>query len=1139
MRYKRVARGAPIVAPVLLVAISLTAPAQGATSHNAAPANRAVAARTVQRPLTPALAKQLSRNVTSKVIIVLKNQFKALPDTPANSLRRGATVRSAQRGVMSELTATHARNIKSISLVNAIAATVSPGEAKRLRGNPAVAEVTPDLPIPVLPSGPDIKPAKRRAGIPPLPGACPKDKNGVQLDPEALTNIHAASQSDVNTAQGLGYTGKGVKVAWIADGLNPNNPDFIRANGQHVFVDYQDFSGTGTSATTGGDEAFLDASAIAAQGRLVYNIQNYGIGLNRPCLIRIRGVAPGASLVGLNVFGSANFAFNSVFLVAIDYAVSHDHVNVLNESFGSNPFPDSASLDLTNEADAAAVKAGVTVVTSSGDAGVTNTIGTPATNPLVISAGATTTYRSYAQSGAFGLVTLPGVKGWLDNNISGLSSGGFDQHGGTVDVVAPGDLNWALCSPSPQFLSCTNFAGKPSSVELTGGTSQASPLTAGTAALVIQAYREGHHGRSPSPAVVKKIIVSTAQDISAPAEQQGAGIVDAYQAVLAARSYPGAGKSGTKGHALLDSATQLNEVAAVSTPQILTDTITNDGSSTVNVNLSTRTLSPPSPPIASGTLDLTAAGGFGSEFTFTVPSGQARLNASVTVPNSLVELALIAPTGKIAEFNIPQGFGAFGNSQVARPAAGLWTAFVAAIPNSNASSIKAPFEVTTSTFQQFGSVSPSSFKLAPGASQPVTLNVTTPAQPGDEAGAIVVHSTASEPGFAATTTIPVTLRSMAPTPAPTTTFTGNLTGGNGRQPSTGQASYYQFTLPPGENALNASVETGNPNNTLFAVLIDPAGEVVSASQNGILRNTFTGNPVLVQQKGTQLHVLSPVAGTWTLAIDFYNSVSGTAVNQPFTVKLDVNSATASSSLPDSTSTMLAAGTPVTETVTVTNTGDSPQEYFVDAREPTSVNLKLASQTASRLRLPNLAGVVPTYLVPSLTTALSAKVSAPDRNIFDLNWGFGDPDLASTVAKTSTLNFAPASNDIPSGDWTITPFLIGPDGKTGPKPVTATASLTATTNAIDPTVTASTGDLWAGSTNPNAILAPRVVEPGHSATITVTITPKGTAGQVVSGTLYLSTVSFNPSATTFNLLSGTAFPTASTVASFPYTYTIGS
>jgi hypothetical protein len=151
MGYMRMLRGATIVAPAVLVALGMTAQAQGATSHDAGTSSRASRVPTGQRPLTPALARQLSRHVTDKVIIVLRDQFKRLPDTPANSARRTAAVMGTQREVLSELAATHARNVKSISLVNAIAATVSRGEARRLAGNPAVAQVTPDLPIPVIP----------------------------------------------------------------------------------------------------------------------------------------------------------------------------------------------------------------------------------------------------------------------------------------------------------------------------------------------------------------------------------------------------------------------------------------------------------------------------------------------------------------------------------------------------------------------------------------------------------------------------------------------------------------------------------------------------------------------------------------------------------------------------------------------------------------------------------------------------------------------------------------------------------------------------------------------------------------------------------------------------------------------------
>ena len=197
------------------------------------------------------------------------------------------------------------------------------------------------------------------------------------------------------TARALGFDGTGVTVGFIADGLDINNTDFIRADGSHVFVDYKDFSGEGTDVPTGGGEAFLDASSVAAQGRNVYDIANYSaLPLKGTCRIRIEGVAPGANLVGLSIFGAEDAGFNSSFLQAIDYAVAVDHVNVLNESLGENFYPDDqASLDLIKQANDQAVAAGTTVTVSSGDAGVTNTTGTPSTDPNVIAVGASTTYR--------------------------------------------------------------------------------------------------------------------------------------------------------------------------------------------------------------------------------------------------------------------------------------------------------------------------------------------------------------------------------------------------------------------------------------------------------------------------------------------------------------------------------------------------------------------------------------------------------------------------------------------------------------------------------------------------------------------------------------------------------------------------
>jgi peptidase inhibitor I9 len=1113
------------------------------------------AAATTQAPLSAAQAQALSTNVSDRVIVVFKNQLSATPENAANQSARQSAVAAVQNPVVNELNETKAQNLKTFQIINALSATVSPGEAQRLAANPAVAEVVKDEPIPLSTSEPVSRPASlsptagstdTNAGAKALKGAC-RPGGKVQLDPQAVEQIHAASQSGKgHTAQALGYTGAGVKVGFIADGLDPNNQDFIRANGQKVFVDYQDFSGTGTKAPTGGAEAFLDASSIAAQGLHTYDVSGYGAGLSEPCNIRILGVAPGASLVGLNVFGSSNLAFNSVFLEAINYAVTVDHVNVLNESFGSNPFPDTASLDLTRMADDAAVAAGVTVTASSGDAGSTDTIGSPATDPAVLSAGASTTYRVYAQTGIGG-INLPGVKGWLNNNISALSSGGFDQAGSTVDVVAPGDLNWALCTANLKlYEDCSTFSGAPADVELQGGTSEASPLTAGTAALVIQAYAEAHGGTDPTPAVVRQIITSTATDIDAPADQQGAGLIDAYAAVLAAKSYPGGGQA--QGQTLLTSANQLNAVDQPATTETLTDTVTNNGRKPTTVAVTSRTLGAYQ-SVAAGAVTINDATGDAALIQFTVPSGQARLDASIAYVaagssasdfNADMNLSLITPTGQLAEYSEPQGTGNYGDAQVAEPAAGTWTALIFGAPSSEGGTTgPVQFGARVAAWAPFGSVSPSSLSLAPGQSQPVTLTVPTPSSPGDQSGSIVLTNAAATTPFTAVTTIPVTVRALAPTPDPSTTFTGTLTGGNGRQTSTGQTVYYQFALPTGLPVLNAVISTPDADNTFLAELIDPTtGQSASTASNTAFGISGSGGLVPSPQPGAQLHVLDPNPGLWTVVVDFYNQVSGTALSQPITVTLDTTPATATETgLPDAASTTLAAGTPVTIPVSITNTGTTPESYFIDGRLDQSGTVNLAPQTPATLPVP-LTGTPPEFVVPSHTTSITASASAPSGIFFDYSWNFGDPDLLSNSQPYSTSPTGTFSaSAIVDGTWTITPFQDGPDGKHGVPPVTTTTSMTATTDLFDPAVTTAAGDLWLESLNAGATVHPVVVDPGQTVVIPVTITPSGPAGTTVSGTLYLDDASLVDGAATENELSG-VFPEGSDVAAFPYVYTIG-
>ncbi len=234
------------------------------------------------------------------------------------------------------------------------------------------------------------------------------------------------------------------------------------------------------------------------------------------------------------------------------------------------------------------LRPGVTVVASSGDGGVTSTIGSPATDQNVLSVGATTTLRGYEQT-TLGGVNAPGANGRIvNNNISSFSSAGFSGAGRTVDLVAPGDLNWALCSPNDTlFTECTNFSGTAGSpIELTGGTSESSPLAAGAAADVIQAYADAHGGTDPTPAVVRQILMSSATDIDAPASQQGAGLLNIAAAVRLARSI----KVGNANGGILVSPGQINVQQKPGKTASRTIKITNTSSHSVSVNLSTRAL---------------------------------------------------------------------------------------------------------------------------------------------------------------------------------------------------------------------------------------------------------------------------------------------------------------------------------------------------------------------------------------------------------------------------------------------------------------------------------------------------------------------------------------------------------------------
>ena len=589
---------------------------------------------------TPAATGQAGTDQPSqKVMLVLRHTCP--PDTRTSP---GAAC-PAQARVLGALKAGGAKVLATTSLVDSITASVSPALAHALRLSPAISEVIPDTPLSATaPNGPSsgttapgpgspapaaatpapaatTPPVLRAHGVAPPSELC-GTRSDPELGPEALQVIHATP------AETTGADGAGVTVAFLADGVDPNNADFRRnraygPQGSPVIVHYQDFSGDGTRAKTAGGEAFGDASSIAAQGNLEYDLSEYvnpdmaSVLPKGGCWTRVVGAAPGASLLALKVLGlgSANES-TSGFVQALQYAVQHG-AKVINESFGSEDFPDT-DLDVLRTADDAAVAAGVTVVVSAGDAGPTSTIESPASDPGVISVGATTTFQSYAQSDEGGFYNPAVGNGtWDDNNLSSLSSGGYTQSGSTIDLVAPGDANWALCSTdATQYTDCADsLRGKDIGVESFGGTSEASPLTAAAAADVIEAYSQAHHGTDPSPALVKEILCSTATDIGAPAAEQGAGLLNVAGAVALARSLP--------------SRVPVTPIPTTTTTAPTTTTSTTTSSSTTSTTSTTGATSTTTTTPASTTSTSTTT-------TTAASSGGARRAAATTEPAAVM-----------------------------------------------------------------------------------------------------------------------------------------------------------------------------------------------------------------------------------------------------------------------------------------------------------------------------------------------------------------------------------------------------------------------------------------------------------------------------------------------------------------------
>jgi hypothetical protein len=816
------------------------------------------------------------------VIVVLKNQHTNLNLRTQNSARVAAD-RSDQAPVVAAIAAHGGTGVRRLTAPDAVAATLSAAAVSALRSNPSVAEIVPDVKVPLAPSQLPAATSATKVATGAKATSCPFNPAGPSrplVEPEALGDINAP-----DAKPGASITGTGVIVANMGMNELAGNPNFQRPNGSHVVIDAPDYT-----ANASNDEDYGDASSIAAQGTVTYQYAGALPYSDVPagCSFVIKGDAPGVSLVDLGQVDTPIPEMSEV-LNGIDDAVSTVHADVISESFGTSALPTSSFGALLAQANEAAVAAGVTVVESSGDSGDSGTVIAAADDPAVIATGAVDNFRLVAMAHDY--------KGYVSNNMAALSSGGTAPTNKVVDLVAPGYFGGEAACADGSGGCPPNYP-----TESMRGTSESAPLTAGAAADVIQAYRQTHGGADPSPALIKEILTGTATDIDSPVDQQGSGLLDIDAAVRAAEQMPGTTTSGNGG-ALISSPSQLDLSGLPGTVSDQTVSLYNAGAKATTVTGAYRWIGPErqlgrtatesvSAPPASAAIPPEGARA-AAPVTFTVPRGLNRLDADMIWPdatnNNIICFALFDPRGRLEQLSYDDGnpstTGKTGSvpdiqhAEVSDPEPGTWTAKILwsgkdvdlALPPATPGTYTGPMSFKVSGQDYLTSPATRPTTIPAHSSAAIPLRVGMPVAPGDHP--VSVQFTARN---GSATSLPVTRRTLIPPNGGR--FQTLITSTVGR--SIGQMNTYAIEVPAGKTDLKATFSTADisADNIYTFYLVGPSGTVVAT---GSTPQTVNGTPT-----GTvTLDAPDPATGTWTIDVVLKLTVSGKEFLQ--TVNADV------------------------------------------------------------------------------------------------------------------------------------------------------------------------------------------------------------------------------------------------------------
>ena len=315
----------------------------------------------------------------------------------------------------------------------------------------------------------------------------------------------------------LGFNGAGIGVAVIDSGITAWHDDLTVANGAGQRVaQFVDFVNGHTQPYDDWGHGTHVAGIVAGNGFDSNGARN--------------AIAPGAHIVALKALNGQGAGSISQIIAAIEYAIANKdqfNIRVINMSLGAG-VTESYKTDPLTLAAKRAVDAGIVVVAAAGNLGKAadgspqyGAIGSPGNAPWVITVGASSTNGTVLRQ---------------DDTIAPFSSRGPTMYDfeAKPDLVAPGFGTISLSEPGSLFYNTKSsfLLGGLVTTSYTpyltlSGTSMATPVVAGTVALMLQA------NPALTPNLVKAILQFTAQEYpNYDALTQGAGFLNARGAVV-------------------------------------------------------------------------------------------------------------------------------------------------------------------------------------------------------------------------------------------------------------------------------------------------------------------------------------------------------------------------------------------------------------------------------------------------------------------------------------------------------------------------------------------------------------------------------------------------------------------------------